>query len=254
MLTNYRNLQRYDTPISEQRQQRYSGSFSYRNPLDQLFFNGTYSYRRGHNKLLYNNHIGPQGELLMEAVERDNFSKNNSFQLNASKYFGGISSTLKLNAQYSLGEREQLLNGELTTAENNNLVLGGSLNSEIFSWLSAEADTRFSFYELAFETVAFQQVETIQHQLGLFLFPKENQFLSTKAEYYSNSLAAGDGEFFLNLGYRYTLDSGIDLNLNWSNVLNTKEFINAYTSEFSYVESRYNLRPSQVLLSVKFSF
>lgn len=254
LLTNYRNLQRYDAPISQKRQQRYSGSFSYRNPLDQLFFNGAYSYSRGHNNLLYKNDIGQQGELLMEAVERDNVSQINSFELNASKYFGGISSTLKLNAQYNLSQREQLLNGELTTAENNNLILRGSFNSEIFSWLSAEADTRFSSYELAFENVKFQQVETIQHQLGLFVFPKRNQFFSTKAEYYHNSLTHGDGDFFLNLGYRYTLASGTDLNLNWNNVLNTDEFTNAYTNEFSYVESRYRLRPSQLLLSLKFSF
>lgn len=254
LLTNYRNLQRYDAPISQQRGQHYAGSFSYRNPLDQLFFNGTYSYSRDHNNLLYNHDIGSKGELLMEAVERDNVSHTNSFQLNASKYFGHISSTLKLNAQYNLGQREQLLNGELTTAKNKNIVLRGSLNSEIFSWLSAEADTQFSFYELAFENVEFQRVETIQHQLGLFLFPKANQFFSTKAEYYHNSLTDGQGDFFLNLGYRYTLSSGVDLNLNWNNVLDTNEFTNAYTNEFSYVESRYRLRPSQMLLSVKFSF
>lgn len=255
LLTNYRNLQRYNAPISQQAVQRYSGSLSYRNPLDQVFINGTYTYSSSKNNLLYNNQIGDRGELLMETVAQDNTSATNSIQLNGSKYLRKINTTLKLNAQYSFGEREQLLNGELTMAENSNLNFGGNLSSEVFSWLSAEYDAQFSFYELSFEGTEFQQVETTQHQLGLFFYPKGNQYLSAKGEFYKNSLAADSGDFFLNLGYQYTFkDPAIDLNLSWNNVLNTEEFVNAYTNEFSYVESRYRLRPSQVLLSVKFSF
>ncbi len=57
------------------------------------------------------------------------------------------------------------------------------------------------------------------------------------------------------MNYQYTfLDSGIDLEASWNNVLNTDEFVRVSNTDFAYVQSTYQLRPSQVLVSLKFSF
>ena len=45
-----------------------------------------------------------------------------------------------------------------------------------------------------------------------------------------------------------------DLRASWNNVLNTNEFVRVSNSEFSYIQSTYRLRPSQLLVSLKFSF
>ncbi len=256
ILTNYRNLQRYNAPISERENQNYSTSISYRNPIKQLFLSGSYSFNRSKNNLLYSNQIGEDGNIVLQAIERENFTNSNNFNVNGSKYFSHLHATLKINTQYSFITREQLLNGNYTEVKNKTLSLNANLDAEIFSWLSTAYDATFSFYETSFENEQFQQVETTKHTLGLFFFLTDNQYLNAEAEYYGNSLSEANGSnYFMNLGYQYSLKKPkIDLNISWNNILNTAEFITAYGNEFSYVESRYELRPSQVVASVKFSF
>ena len=60
--------------------------------------------------------------------------------------------------------------------------------------------------------------------------------------------------YFVNLGYQFTFEKPkMDLNLSWRNILNTDTFINAYNNQYYYVQSSYQLRPSQVLATLKFT-
>ncbi len=59
---------------------------------------------------------------------------------------------------------------------------------------------------------------------------------------------------FFNLIYQHTVtNKNIDVKLNWTNITNVKSYIQAYNSNFQSVISSYVLRPSQVLLGVKFT-
>ncbi|WP_246136818.1 carboxypeptidase-like regulatory domain-containing protein [Gillisia hiemivivida] len=263
ILTNYRNLQRYNAPIAQQVNQKYNGTLSYRNPLKRLFFSGSYSYTLANNNLLYSNQISENGANVLQAIEKDNFSNSNNFNLNGSKYFSKINTTLKLSANYSVTKREQLLNGNFVDVGNKNFRLSGSLDAEISSWLTVTYNGIFSVYETAFEnaqpalpTGRIQQIKTNKHTVDAFFYLADNQYFSGGGEYYGNSLSEENANnYFVNFSYQYTFEKPkIDLNIGWNNILNTDEFVNAYTNEFSYVESRYQLRPSQVVASLKFSF
>jgi len=263
ILTNYRNLQRYNAPIAQQINQRYSGTLSYRNPLKRLFLSGSYSFSRTNNNLLYSNQISENGATVLQAIEKDNYSNSNNFNLNVSKYFSKINTTLKLRANYTLSKREQFLNLNFVDVKNKNLMLSGSLDAEILSWLTVTYNGNFSIYETTFENTQstlslgkIQQIETNKHTMDVFFYLYDNQYLSGGGEYYGNSLSDENGNnYFANFTYQYTFAKPkIDLNISWKNVFNTDEFVNAYTSEFSFVESRYQLRPSQVIASIKFSF
>ncbi len=256
ILTNYRNLQRYNAPISQQINQHYNGTLSYRNPLKQLFLSGSYSYSIANNNLLYSNQISENGAIILQAIERDNSSNSNNFNLSASKYFSKMNTTLKLSANYSVSNREQLLNENFVNSENKSLRLSGNVDAEIFSWLTLTYSGNYSVYETALENARFPKIETNKHAMDAFFYLADNQYLSGGGEYYGNSLSAENGNnYFVNLSYQYTFEKPkIDLNISWNNVFNTDEFVNAYTNEFSFVESRYQLRPSQVVASIKFSF
>src|SRR5690606_10343592 len=108
LLNGYRNLNRYNAPISEETRQNYSGGLGYRNPLKQLFLNASYSYRYSENNLLYSSNISENGTTILEAVARDNNFDNHSFSAGGSKYFRKLETTLKLNASYNLLKRQQL--------------------------------------------------------------------------------------------------------------------------------------------------
>jgi hypothetical protein len=84
----------------------------------------------------------------------------------------------------------------------------------------------------------------------------ENQYFSVNSEYYSNNISEENrNNYFMNFNYQYSFeDTGIDLEASWNNVLNTDAFVRVSNTDFSYVESTYHLRPSQILVSLKFSF
>ncbi|MDN3595416.1 carboxypeptidase-like regulatory domain-containing protein [Zunongwangia endophytica] len=254
LLNGYRNLNRYNAPISEEQQQSYRGGLAYRNPLKQLFLNASYSYSFTENNLLYSSNIGENGTTILEAVILDNSSNTHSFRGGGSKYFRKLKTTFKLNASYNLSQRQQLLNNTLAEVNTKSFSLRGSVDAEISSWLIANYSGNFSTYTSGFEKSDFQQIETHQHVIDLYFYPKDNQYLSVSGEYYGNSLSENGDNYFVNLGYQFTFEKPkMDLNISWRNILNTDQFSNAYNNQYYYVESSYRLRPSQVLATLKFT-
>lgn len=254
LLNSYRNLSRYDAPISEEMRQNYSGGLNYRNPLKQLFLAASYSYSFSENNLVYSSTIGANGTTILDAVAQENSYDTHNFSANTSKYFRKLKTTFKLNTSYKLSKRQQLLNTVLAEVNTQNFNIGGTIEADILSWLIASYSGNFSTYRSGFENCDFQQIENQQHSLDLYFYPKDNQYLSSSIEYYGNTLSENGDNYFLNLGYQLTFKKPkMDLNISWRNILNTESFINAYTNQYYYVQSSYRLRPAQVIATLKFS-
>jgi len=130
------------------------------------------------------------------------------------------------------------------------------VESEITDWLSTSYAGEIQFLQTEFGNRNFQEIVTQQHELGLFFYLNASQYINLDSEYYFNNISeTNQHNYFLNLSYQYTFkEPKIDLEAKWSNILDTDEFVRVYNSEFSYIQSTYQLRPSQLLLSVKFSF
>ena len=59
---------------------------------------------------------------------------------------------------------------------------------------------------------------------------------------------------FTDLRYRYTISKKkIDLEFQLSNLFNTTNYRTINISDFSYVETNFNLRPRQVLFKIRFT-
>ena len=256
ILNNYRNLQRYNSPLPENFRQNYSWQLRFRNPLKSLFANLSYSFGRTKRNLLYSNQIGQNAATIFEAVEQENYADSHRLNIKGSKYFSKLNTTFSLGSSYSIFNREQLLNGNLADVENQNLGFKLDLESEVTDWLSASYSGNFSFLQTRFEAREFDEIRTQQHELDLFFYLTENQYFSVDSEYYFNNISEENrNNYFLNVNYQYTFqDSGIDLEASWNNVLNTDEFVRVSNTDFSYVQSTYRLRPTQILVSLKFSF
>lgn len=256
ILENYRNLKRYNSPLPESFQQSYTTRLSYRNPLNSVFANTSYTYAIQENNMLYSNFIGEGGTLLLEAIEQDNVSISHNFRIEASKYFRKLRTTLDLGASAFLNRREQYVNNELAEVNSRNTTLSLGLESEVTSWLSSSYDGSFSFLDSSFDGTEFDEIWSQQHLLDMTFFPADNQFLKVSSEYHYNNISPDNrNSYFLNLEYQYTFKKrDIDLAVSWNNVLGTEEFVNISSNDFSYVQSTYRLRPSQVLVSMKFSF
>ena len=256
ILSNYRNIQRYNSPLPDSFRQSYTGRVSYRNPLNSVFANTSYTYAVTENNLLYSNFVEEGGAILFEAFERENTSVFHNLRLEGSKYFNKINTTLKLGSTYSLMQREQLLNNNLAEVNNQSLSFSLGLESEVTDWLSTSYNSDFSFLQTEMAGRDFEEIRSQQHLLDLSFFPVDNQYFSVKSEYYYNNISRENrNSYFLNIGYQYTFkERNVDLAATWNNVLGTDEFVNISNNEFSYVQSTYRLRPSQLLVSLKFIF
>ena len=192
----------------------------------------------------------------MEAIERKNYSYAHNWNAKASKYLSKINTTLSLGATFSLFGREQLLNQSLTEVRNENLSFDLDLESEITDWLSASYSGNLGLLQTSIEERDINRIETQQHSLDLFFYVAENQYFSLNSEYFFNNISdLNRNNYFMNFNYQYTFKgTGIDLEASWNNILNTNEFVRVSNNEFAYVQSTYRLRPSQVLVSLKFSF
>jgi len=256
IFNNYRNLQRYNSPLPENFSQNYFWRLRFRNPLKSIFANLSYSFNQTKRNLLYSNQIGLNAATIFEAIEQDNFSNSHRIKVKTSKYFRELKTTLSLGSNFAISNREQILNGNLADVENQNLGFDLGLESEVTDWLSTSYSGNYSVLQTRFEARNFDEIQTQQHQLDLFFYLADNQYFSVNSEYYYNNISEDNqNNYFLNFNYQYTFEElGIDLNASWNNVLNTDEFVRVSNTDFSYVQSTYRLRPSQFLLSIKFLF
>ncbi len=255
ILQNYRSLQRIDTPLPEMKNLGYSASLGYRNPIKSLFFSVIYSNTTTENNLLYNNQILDNGTMELQAIKQDNMRYSHNIMTRASKYFSDFDTSFTLSANYSLQDFKQILNSDITDISNQNWRFNGKLDTDITDWLNTELESVFQFSNSEIKGQNNQTITQQFHKFNINIYPKENQYIALKSEYVKMNLFSENVKnLFSDLVYRYTWKKkNLDFELEWSNIFNTKNYRTVNIDDFSYIETNFSLRPSQVLFKVRFS-
>lgn len=255
ILQNYRNIQRIDAPLPDNRNINYSASIGYRNPIKSLFFSLIYNNTKTKNNLLYNNQILDNGATELQAIEQDNDLLSHNFMTRVSKYFSEINTNLTLSANYSLQDFEQILNNEITDITNKNWRFNGKIDTDITDWLNTEIESTFQFSNNQIQDQENQTITQQFHKFNVNIYPKENQYIGLKTEFVKNNLFSENTEnLFTDLIYRYTWKKkNIDFEFQFNNIFNTENYRTINIDNFSYVESNFSLRPRQILFNIRFS-
>ena len=118
--------------------------------------------------------------------------------------------------------------------------------------MNSEYELDATYIQTYIENEKKNNISLLKHKFKFFAFPTKDQLFSLSTEYYN---LQGKNNFFADLLYRYTITKRkIDIEFCWNNIFNTKYYTTYEASTFSVYESSYLLRPSQVLMSIKFSF
>lgn len=255
ILKSYRNIQRIDAPLPENRNLSHSAFLRYRNPIKAIFLNFIYSHTKTDNNLLYKNKILDNGAIELEAIEQDNERLSHNIMTSATKYFSHIKTNLTLSANYSLQNFQQILNTEVTHISDQNWRFNTKINIDLTDWLNTEIESIFQFSNSQIQIHENRTITQQFHKFNVNVYPNKNQYIGVETEYVKNNLFSNNTEnIFTDLVYRYNwMKKNIDFELQLSNLFNTKEYSTININNFSYVETNIKLRQRQLLFKIRFS-
>lgn len=256
VLKDYRNLQLNDTPLREGLSRDYSLGLAYSNSLKSLFAHLNYSFNTTESNLTYQNALQESGALIVKALNHPSTALSHSVGLRASKYLSSLGATLGAGTNLYLSQREQILNHRLAKVENQQLAFNLSASASVTEWLGFDYRSVFSILKNSIEANArSSQVAQQEHHTGINIYPAERNYIGLTAAYYRNNFSQENpSSFFGDLLYRYSFErKGLDLEVKWANIFNVSAYTYSYNDAFMFVQSTYQLRPSQLLMSLRFT-
>ncbi|WP_089735740.1 TonB-dependent receptor [Chryseobacterium jejuense] len=250
-----------NNPIPQNNSKTAGSRIEYRNPLNNLFFNINYSIGDTKRNLVAAPILDPvTGFTLIQYKELENHSKTNRFSAEVGKYFPKFKTNASVSYSNALTKSDAFLGDTPYLSKNNAQNYGFKLNNTYFSWMSL--DYTLSFSRTKQDNIGLSgRLGTntgFNHNLATFFYPIENHTIGFNWDQINTSDGTRNyNNAFFDLSYQFSwAKKKIDFELKWMNVGNRKVFetysINDRTNSTTY--SKIQLRPSQVMLTVKFNF
>jgi hypothetical protein len=257
------NFKRGDR-LPENRNINSTTRLEYRNPLNNLFFNVRYSYNNSQKNLITKTQRFASGANSTTLEFSDNSSYVESEGAEIGKYFP----IFKTNASFSFTNRDsnsytilvdQNNKDNLIESKNNSQNVGFKFNNTYFSWMSLDYNVSLNWNKNSDNFFKNEnKFSGWNHNLNLFLYPLENHTIGFVWDDISTTQANTNlRNSFFDLSYQYTwAKKKIDFEVKWLNIANKKvyETISYDTTAFSTTRNNIEIRPSQLMFTVKFNF
>lgn len=258
LLANPLSIGIKDSPLPENISRSIGSRLEYRNPLNNLFFNVGYNFSNTTNNLISSRIITPTTNLT-EIVEYKNTPVSQRERVEVGKYFPNFKSNVSLSFSNQHSSSFSLLNGNIIESKNNGQSGGFKFNNTYFSWMSVDYNLAMSWNQnknlndnSEFKTSGWN------HNLAVFIYPLANHTIGFNWDDVSSKTANESyRNAFYDLSYQYTwAKKKIDFEVKWLNIANKKLYevvaVDAATNSVS--RTAINIRPSQVMFTVKFNF
>lgn len=250
--------------LPENRNINSSARLEYRNPLNNLFFNARYSYNDAKRNIITKSRpfASEASAVTLEYIDNNSYSQSESAEIG--KYFPKF----KTNASVNFSNRDsnsysilvdQNNDDNYIESVNNSQSLAFKLNNTYFSWMSLDYNISLNWNKNSDDyRNNVNKYSGWNHNLNLFIYPIENHTIGLVWDDVTTSQGAINlRNSFYDLSYQYTwAKKKIDFELKWLNIGNKKlyETISYNTTYFSTSRNSIEIRPSQVMFTVKFNF
>ncbi|MCL1973611.1 MAG: hypothetical protein FWG54_02190, partial [Bacteroidetes bacterium] len=254
IMRSYRNLQRNEDKLLEQQVQNYNFSLSYRNPIYSLFGNFSAGYNNIHANLLFGANF--QDILRVQTTyEIPNTTALANLSASLSKGLDVIASTLTVGGNYTSSQASQLSQEALIHYTVEQYGLNAGLSTKLWKWgsLSYKIDYAQNRRKMDNDNQTIAPIRTVSQRGQLNLFPLKNLVLNLSYEnFYNSAIVSGNRNIsFGDLNLRYKWPK-IEVMLDYTNIFNAKEYVSASYSDISTFYSVYYLRPTEVVVKVRF--
>lgn len=252
IMTTYRSLGRNDGQMGKTRTFNTSASLSYKNPFTTLFTNLNLSYsntwRNMLNDVRYNGILNSSVSILRPYRSH---SYRASFSLGQS--VDAISSEVKLHTNYSLNKSLTMNQGTISDYQSNSFSVSPSITTDIGRFLIMRYNALYRNSRNEVGDTSLDPIHNFTQSFTTSFIPVKKVIFNVTVNHYYNSIIESNSRssWFGNMGVKYKTKR-VDWMLDWTNVFNTKQFVTYSYNEASSYYSEYRLRPSEVLLRVRF--
>lgn len=255
ILSSYRDIQRFDGKLQESKNLISGVSLSYRNTAKSRFANITYSYSNEKRDYVFRTAVDSNGLSTVELDHRNSGQFSHSLNARVSTYFSSIKTVFKANASFIISQADYLLNNLFIKQNGLNYWAGIELNNNGFKNLSFRYATNFNRSVNRLQGGQENTILTNNHYFEINFYPAEKHSISLNNSYYITNIKNQNNQLFLDIDYRWTIPKWkTDIEFNFINLLNNNSYIQQYNTEYSVIESYFQLRPRRFMISTKFKF
>lgn len=227
----------------------------YRNPLNNLFFNLNYNINQTTSNLIANPLNNNTGYNILTFIEQDNSTFSHSQSAEVGKYFPKFKSNLSVNFRNSDRTSDNYLDNQYFKNQNSTQSTGLKISNSYFSWLTLDYNYTLTWGKNTNQNAVSQNHSYI-HGFTATVFPWEGHSIAFNWDQINTKQAQlqfQNGFYDLTYQFAWTKKK-IDFELKWLNIANRNVFETISDSAIQTTVSRINIRPSQVMVSVKFNF
>lgn len=252
MMTSYRNLSRNDGLRSKSSTTSASGNFNYRNPFTTLFMSlNLYwmnSWRNTLSDVRYNGIVSSSTR-----IPYSNTSPSYGINFSLGQSIDDINSEVKIFASYNKNKSVSLNQGVISEISNDSYSISPSIITDISKFMIVKYNISNRFSQNKIRDKSTTPIYNVTQNLSTSVIPIKNLVLNVSFNHYFNNLieSKARSSWFGNASAKYKLKN-VDFILDWTNIFNTKQFITYSYSDVSSYYSEYNLRPTEILLRVRF--
>jgi len=253
IMQSYRSLTRNDGSLPKKQSQAYNLDIGYRHPIHAVFTNFGASYSINQMSILYGyDYSGIRSSRL--SYEIPNESRTMVFYGKFSKAIQFLESTFTLDLNYSNSRASQISQSELIDFSADRYGLNAGTSSKLSKWGSFSYNWNYSRSLSKIRAAEGRAaIDNHVHRGKLNVFPTKKLTLNLAFERFYNGGLSGAAQSmnFADAGAKFNWKR-MEFNLEYNNLLNTKQYVMATYSDISTFYSSYNLRPAQVLMKVRF--
>jgi len=254
IISQYRTMQRYDARLLRTDNQSASISYNYKNTLKANFANIRYSYANDNRDYMFSSSIDELGRRTTTIVDQNSRNLSHNLSGGLSRFFTSIKTVAKLNATVSWSNSDFLLNNVLDKQHGK----GQSGSLEIINSLSYLVSGDYKMiYGRNKNTFSNSEQLTIynNHYLNVVFYPSDKHSFIISNSLYTNNLKNQKDQYFLDFTYRYRLNKWkTDIELNGQNLFNNSQFVQEFSNNIELIQSTFELRPRQFIISTRFKF
>lgn len=252
IMSNYRQINRSIVMQSKKSAIYSSLWLAYRNPFTTLFTSISLNYSHSRSNTL--RHFLYDGILSTEgSIDYPHSSNTLLASTTISKSVDPLRAEVKLSLDYNYRDGMNLFHNGIGHYKMQSWSIAPAITTNATQWLAIKYRTRYTHSAHTINTIGLPTAHAIHQDITASLIPMKKLVLNMSLNHYYNSLLAGASKsiWFGNLGVSYKMKQ-VDIMLDWTNIFNRSHFTTSLFDSTQSYYSRYQLRPSELLLRVKF--